>query len=110
MKPRHRTALRECERRLGAVQRSLANRMRDFYTRDRTPRGPKRLEAKRYEGNVKEGNLLIAVHTDDSTERARAKDICMRAGAEDISYTEEARVSVSQHLSETSCCCVSHEF
>ena len=77
---------------LGAVQWSLANRMRDFYTRDRTPRGPKRLEAKRYEGNVKEGNLLIAVHTNESTERARAKDICMRAGAEDISYTEEARV------------------
>jgi len=49
-------------------------------------------EAKRYEGKVKEGNLLISVHTEDSTERDRAKDIFTRAGAEDISYTGEARV------------------
>src|ERR687886_3120803 len=30
-------------------------------------------EAKRYEGKVKEGNILISVHADDSTERDRAK-------------------------------------
>src|ERR671936_186569 len=49
-------------------------------------------EAKRYEGKLKEGNLLISVHTDNSTERDRAKQIFEEAGAEDISYTEEARV------------------
>jgi hypothetical protein len=49
-------------------------------------------EAKRYEGKVKEGNILISVHTEDSTERDRAKEIFSRAGAEDISYTEEAGV------------------
>jgi len=49
-------------------------------------------EAKRYEGKIKEGNILISVHTDDSTERSRAKDIFTRAGADDISYTGEARV------------------
>jgi len=49
-------------------------------------------EAKRYEGKIKEGNLLISVHTEDSTERDRAKKIFEQAGAEDISYTEEARV------------------
>jgi len=49
-------------------------------------------EAKRYEGKVKDGNMLISVHTEDSTEQARAKDIFTRAGAEDISYTGEARV------------------
>src|SRR5262245_21080365 len=49
-------------------------------------------DAKRYEGKVKEGNLLISVHTDDSTERDRAKTIFEEAGAEDISYTEEAHV------------------
>ena len=49
-------------------------------------------EAKRYEGKVKDGNMLISVHTEDSTEQKRAKDIFTRAGAEDISYTEEARV------------------
>jgi len=49
-------------------------------------------EAKRYEGKIKEGNILISVHTDDSTERTRAKDIFTSAGADDISYTGEARV------------------
>ena len=49
-------------------------------------------EAKRYEGKIKEGNILISVHADDSTERDRAKAIFERAGAEDIAYTEEAGV------------------
>jgi hypothetical protein len=49
-------------------------------------------EAKRYEGKVKEGNILISVHAEDSDERARAKEIFERSGAEDISYTAEARV------------------
>ncbi len=47
-------------------------------------------EAKRYEGKVKDGNILISVHTEDSNERARAKSIFERAGAEDISSTGEA--------------------
>jgi hypothetical protein len=33
------------------------------------------LEAKRYEGKVKAGNILISVHTEDSDEIDRAKDI-----------------------------------
>ena len=49
-------------------------------------------EAKRYEGKVKAGNMLISVHTEDSAERDRAKAIFERAGAEDISYTEEKGV------------------
>ena len=49
-------------------------------------------EAKRYEGKIKEGNVLISVHAQDSTERDRAKTIFEQAGAEDISSTEEARV------------------
>jgi len=49
-------------------------------------------EAKRYEGKIQEGKILISVHTDNSTERDRAKTIFEEAGAEDISYTEEARV------------------
>jgi hypothetical protein len=49
-------------------------------------------EAKRYEGKVKEGNLLISVHTEDSTERARARRIIEQEGAEDIADTAEARV------------------
>lgn len=49
-------------------------------------------EAKRYEGKIQEGRVLISVHTENSTERDRAKAIFEQAGAEDISYTEEARV------------------
>src|ERR687891_2031078 len=46
-------------------------------------------EAKRYEGKVRGGNILISVHTDNAHERARAKDIFERANAEDISTTGE---------------------
>jgi hypothetical protein len=49
-------------------------------------------EAKRYEGKIKEGNVLISVHTDDRTERSRAKQILEQAGAEDVADTAEARV------------------
>jgi hypothetical protein len=50
-------------------------------------------EAKRYEGKVKDGNILMSVHTEDSNERARAREIFVKGGAEDISYTGEASVS-----------------
>jgi len=49
------------------------------------------LEAKRYEGKIREGNILISVHAEDSQERERAKDIFKRAGADDISSTGESR-------------------
>jgi Protein of unknown function (DUF3341) len=49
-------------------------------------------EAKRYEGKVKDGNILMSVHTEDSNERDRAKKILETGGAEDISYTGEASV------------------
>ena len=48
------------------------------------------IEAKRYEGKVKAGNLLISVHTENSQEISRAKDIFTQAGAEDICTTGEA--------------------
>jgi hypothetical protein len=47
-------------------------------------------EAKRYEGKVKDGNIRLSVHTEDSKERDRAKKILEGGGAEDISYTGEA--------------------
>jgi Protein of unknown function (DUF1269). len=43
------------------------------------------IEAKRYEGKLKSGNYLIAVHTHDSKQEDRAKEIFKSAGAEDIS-------------------------
>jgi hypothetical protein len=48
------------------------------------------LEAKRYEGKIKEGNILLSVHTENSEEVARAKDIFAKAGAVDICTTGEA--------------------
>src|SRR5512132_2344456 len=39
------------------------------------------LEAKRYEGKIKEGNILLSVHTENYEEIKRAKDILAKAGA-----------------------------
>jgi hypothetical protein len=49
-------------------------------------------EAKRYEGKLKGGNLLISVHTENSDEIKRAKDIFEQEGGEDISRTGESSV------------------
>ena len=48
------------------------------------------IEAKRYEGKIKQGNLLISVHAENSDEITRAKDIFTKAGAQDICTTSEA--------------------
>jgi hypothetical protein len=55
------------------------------------------LEAKRYEGKVKEGNILLSVHTNDSAERKTATEILKREGAHDVSSTGESSVSESAH-------------
>ena len=48
-------------------------------------------EAKRYEGRVKEGGILLSVHSDNSDWTKRAKGILERTGAQDISSTGEAK-------------------
>ena len=48
-------------------------------------------EAKRYEGRVKEGGILLSVHCDDSKWVKHAKDVLGRTGAEDISSSGEAK-------------------
>ena len=48
------------------------------------------LEAKRYEGKVREGNILLSVHTENSDEISRAKDIFEKAGAQDVCTSGEA--------------------
>jgi hypothetical protein len=53
-------------------------------------------EAKRYEGRVKEGGILLSVHADDSKWTKRAKEILERTGAEDISSTGEASADFSK--------------
>ena len=46
--------------------------------------------AKRYEGRVKDGGILLSVHSDNSDWTKRAKAILQRTGAQDISSTAEA--------------------
>jgi hypothetical protein len=53
-------------------------------------------EAKRYEGRVKEGGILLSVHCDSSDWTKRAKEILERTGAEDISSTGEASADFSK--------------
>ena len=57
-------------------------------------------EAKRYEGKVKDGNVLLSVHTEDNDEQDRAKKILEADGAEDISYTGEASVPKEQKAAD----------
>src|SRR5205814_2224080 len=53
-------------------------------------------EAKRYEGRVKSGGILLSVHSDDSEWTKRAKDILEQTGAQDISSTGEASADFSK--------------
>lgn len=50
------------------------------------------IEAKRYEGKLKGGNLLISVHTENSDEQKRAEEIFKAARAEDVCATTESSV------------------
>src|ERR1700734_2012310 len=60
-------------------------------------------EAKRYEGKVKEGGILISVHSENNEETSSAKNIFREEGARDISSTGEAHSDVkAQDVSRTS--------
>lgn len=50
-------------------------------------------EAKRYESRLREGRILISVHSENSDQTKRAKEIFERAGAEDIATAGEKSVS-----------------
>lgn len=47
-------------------------------------------EAKRYEGRVKGGGILLSVHCDSSGQVAKAKDLLKGTGADDIASTSES--------------------
>lgn len=55
--------------------------------------GAPEYEAKRYEGKLKQGNVLISVHAADSDESSRAVKIFEDAKAEDISTATEDSVA-----------------
>ena len=48
-------------------------------------------EAKRYEGRVKSGGILLSVHCDSSDWATKAKEILRQTGAEDVSSSAEAK-------------------
>src|SRR5947207_8427184 len=54
-------------------------------------------EAKRYEGRLTEGGILLSVHCDTSEEIDRAKRVLERTGAEDISSTSESSTKEGDH-------------
>jgi hypothetical protein len=50
-------------------------------------------EAKRYEGRVKDGGILLSVHCDNGDWVDKAEEILKREGAEDISSSGEKSMS-----------------
>src|SRR5262245_2765337 len=53
-------------------------------------------EAKRYEGRVKKGGILLSVHSDNSDWAKKAKRILEQTGAEDVSSTGESNADFSK--------------
>jgi len=48
-------------------------------------------EAKRYEGRIKRGNILLSVHSDNREWTGKAKQILQDTGAEDIASSSEEK-------------------
>src|SRR4030095_4248180 len=53
-------------------------------------------EAKRYEGRIKSGGILLSVHCDDSEWTSKAKRILEETRAEEVSSTGEAKADFSK--------------
>jgi hypothetical protein len=49
-------------------------------------------EAKRYEGRLREGRILLSVHSENGDQTKAAKEIFEHAGAEDIATAGEEGV------------------
>jgi len=47
-------------------------------------------EAKRYEGRIKHGGILLSIHCDNEDWVKRGKEILVRTGAEDVASSSEA--------------------
>ena len=53
-------------------------------------------EAKRYEGMIREGGMLLSVHSDNSDWTKRAKDLLEQTGAQDIDSAGEGSADYAQ--------------
>jgi hypothetical protein len=58
-------------------------------------------EAKRYEGRLKEGGVLLSVHCDTSEEIKQAKKLLEQTGAQDIASSGEKGVSSEKGVNDT---------
>lgn len=58
--------------------------------------GMPEFEAKRYEGRLKTGGILLSVHCDTSDEIKRAKELLKSTGAQDVSSAGESSVSAKE--------------
>jgi hypothetical protein len=58
-------------------------------------------EAKRYEGRLQKGGILLSVHCDTSDEITRAKEVLRQTNAEDVSSTGEASNDAKASDNET---------
>lgn len=56
-------------------------------------------EAKVYEGKIRGGNMLVAVHTEDAEMRKRADQTLRAAGAQDVSTVAEATPPKAERMS-----------
>lgn len=57
-------------------------------------------EARRYEGKIRDGNILISVHTETGEEVSRAKKVFEQADAEDIGTSGESGVPTPDRATE----------
>ena len=62
-------------------------------------------EAKRYEGKIKEGNILISVHSENSDEVKRAQRIFLNVTARTTSLRQEKKAFPSGKKGALSCAC-----
>ena len=60
-------------------------------------------EAKRYEGRIKEGGILLSVHCDSSEWTKKAKTILKATGADDISSIGETAGLLKNRQADAAC-------
>ena len=58
-------------------------------------------EAKRYDGRIRDGGILLSVHCDDAEWVKRAKEILENSGAENISSSGEAHAGSAERVKPT---------
>lgn len=58
------------------------------------------IEAKQYEGKLRQGKILLSIHVEDGEERDRAKQVLTRNGVSDIATATEKPVPASSRPAE----------